>query len=98
MKELGLLCQHIFTLRNYLCLPLFDAQLVNERWAVEYYKTLSHTRFPPPRANDKCTDLNAALSEFLPEIKKATLKLAQKYHNLLKTTNQLSANGSKGVK
>ena len=73
-------------------------ELVNERWAVEYYKTLSHTRFPPTRANDKFTDLNAALSEFPPEMKKARLKLAQKYHNLLKTTNQLSANDSEGVK
>lgn len=81
-----------------MCLPLFDAELVNERWAVEYYKTLSHTRFPPPRTNDKCADLNAALSEFPPEMKKATLKLAQKYHNLLKAANQLLANGSEGVK
>ena len=85
----------MFMLRSYFCLPLFNAELVNERWTVEYYKTLSHTRFPPWQANDKCTNLNVALSEVPPETKKATLTQAQKYRNLLKT-NQLVSAGSEG--
>ena len=87
---MGLPCRHIFKLRSYLCLPLFNAELVNERWKVEYYKTLSHIKFPPPQANNKCTNLNVALSEVPPKTKKAALTQAQKYCNLLKTTNQLA--------
>ena len=96
MKQMGFPCRHIFKLRSYLCLPLFDAKLVNERWTVEYYKTLSHTRFPPPQAKDKCTNLNVALSEAPPETKKATLAQEQKNRDLLKTTHQLAPTGSEG--
>ena len=81
MKQMGLPCQHIFKLRSYLYLSFIDAELVNERWTVEYYKTLSHTRFSPPQANDKCSNVNVPLSEAPPETKKATLTQVQKYHN-----------------
>lgn len=90
MKQMRLLCRHILKLRSYLCLPLFGAELVNERWTVEYYKTMFHTRFPPPQANKKCTNLNVALSEVPPEKKTATLTQELKYHNLKKTNKSVN--------
>ena len=41
-------------------------------------------------------NLNVALSKVPPEMKKATLTQAQRYCNLLKTTNQLASVGSEG--
>ena len=46
MKQMGFPCRHIFKLRSYLCLPLFDAVLVNERWTVEHYNPSRKIRSP----------------------------------------------------
>lgn len=51
----------VFKLHSYLCLLLFE--LVNESWTVEYYKTLSHARFSPAQANDKCAGVKVVFSE-----------------------------------
>ena len=93
---MGLPFWHVFKLRSYVRFSLSEAELVNERWAFEYCKTLPYSRFPSLQANNKCTDLNVALSEVPPETKTATLTQAQKYRNMIKTTNQLVSTGKEG--
>ena len=44
-KRMALPCRHIFKVRQLCRLSLFDGSLVNKRWSLESYKSLSMLRF-----------------------------------------------------
>ncbi|XP_047126936.1 uncharacterized protein LOC124808018 [Hydra vulgaris] len=90
MSKMELPCYHLFQLRKFLMLPMFDVQLVNRRWTKEYYNQSLRAR------ND--TNITSSV-EIVSEVDVKpvkTLTQAQKYRNLLKTCQLLASVGSEG--
>ncbi|XP_047126169.1 uncharacterized protein LOC124807808 [Hydra vulgaris] len=78
MSKMELPCYHLFQLRKFLMLPMFDVQLVNRRWTKEYYNQSLRAR------ND--TNITSSV-EIVSEVNVKPVKAltqAQKYRNLLK--------------
>ena len=86
-------CQHIFKVRNIVELPLFEPELVKERWTMNYYEQLADAGFSSNE--DTCFGTPPA-STTVKERGKTVLTQAQKFRKALKTAQCLASLASEG--
>ena len=44
-EKMKLPCHHVFFIRKYLCIPLFNDGFIHQRWAMSYYISCFSARF-----------------------------------------------------
>ena len=93
-SSMRLPCKHIFSVRNYLKLPLYDESLCATRWTLHYYKT-NHRIYgslESSESNNYYNDDEAVTTELENCKRKRTLTEQQKYrkaHDVLVSIAQI---------
>ena len=60
LKKMGLPCEHVLALRMYLHEPVFDSNLIHQRWTKEYYQSALDTRFKTSEGSAEKGSINVS--------------------------------------
>ena len=84
LKKMGLPCEHVLALRMYLHEPVFDSNLIHQRWTKEYYQSALDTRFKTSEGSAEKVSINVSNDQ-----ERCTLTQAQKYKKDNKVWQQI---------
>ena len=94
MSKMGLPCSHLFKLRSFLSLPLFENSIANKRWSRQFYHScLDEKEFLEERPSHSSVELVVTETDVEPM---KVLTQAQKYRKLIRTCQLLASVGSEG--
>ena len=95
MKSIGLPCKHLFHRRLEMGLMLFDASLINDRWTLNYYRTLSVPRFSKDHTPEEENNLNDYKKTQVDVIEEKTaqnvLSQAKKFKKALQLSQEIAS-------